>query len=317
MFEKLKDIGQVDPREEFYVCNALIQLIENVYADLDLEHLWQHPHVQGWMSVFKRWAQQPPFRRTWNICEWTYAERFRNFYNDRLRGRPIALPRSFVASHRGVGSGLNENTIDAFICAVRQGASVVELDVTKLKDGELVLWHDEKVDGARVETLTLAQLRQHAPYVVRLADCARELHGLVQLDVELKTPDIESQVIDVLRDEAAQWRRRDFVLTSFDESMIQKVREKDPNVRTGLLLNDRPAYKSAFARFVDLRTDFLAPEESVLGKDELDRAAEQRVPLVPWPVNDLARLEFLLKHDIVAGVITDKVARAVAVKRRV
>lgn len=319
MFEKLQDIGQVDPREEFYVCNALIQLIENVYADLDLEHLWQHPHVQGWMSVFRRWAQQPPFRRTWNICEWTYAERFRNFYNDRLRGRPIALPRSFVASHRGLGggNGLNENTIEAFICAVRQGANVVEFDVRKLKDGELVLWHDEKVDGKRPETLTLAQLRQHAPYVVRLADCARELHGLVQLDVELKTPDIESQVIDVLRDDTAQWRRRDFVLTSFDESMIQKVRAKDQYVRTGLLLKDDATFKNAFARFVDLRTDFLAPEESVLDKDALDRAAEQRVPLVPWPVNDRARLEFLLKHDIVAGVITDEVARALTVKRRV
>jgi glycerophosphoryl diester phosphodiesterase len=75
-----------------------------------------------------------------------------------------------VASNRGVGSGPNENNIDAFICAVRQGASVVELDVTKLKDGELVLCHDEKVDGTRVETL-LAQLGQHALYVVRLADC--------------------------------------------------------------------------------------------------------------------------------------------------
>ena len=88
-------------------------------------------------------------------------------------------------------------------------------------------------------------------------------------------------------------------------------------MRTGLLLKDGPAFKSAFGRFVDLRTDFLAPEESVLDKDALDRAAEQRVPLVPWPVNDPTRLQFLLKHDIVAGVITDKVALAVDVKGRI
>jgi glycerophosphoryl diester phosphodiesterase len=269
------------------------------------------------MTVFRRWAQQPAFRRTWSVCEWTYAERFRNFYNDRLRGRPIGLPRSFVASHRGLGNGLPENTIGAFTGAVRQGASVVELDVRRLKDGELVLWHDNEVKRAPTETLTLAQLRAHAPHVETLADCARHLHGLVQLDVELKTPDIEGQVIDVLRGEAAQWRRRDFVLTSFDESMIRKVRAKDQYVRTGLLLKDRAAFKNAFARFVDLRADFLAPEESVLDKDSLDCAADQRVPLVPWPVNDPARLEFLLKHDIVAGVITDQVALAVDVKRRI
>jgi glycerophosphoryl diester phosphodiesterase len=317
MFDKLPEIGDIDPREEFYVCNALIQLIENVYADLELELLWRHPHVQGWMTVFRRWAQQPAFRRTWRISEWTYAERFRNFYNDRLRGRPLALPRSFVASHRGLGNGVKENTVDAFTRAIGQGASVVELDVRRLKDGELVLWHDPTVGGQAVETLTLPQLRTCMPHVETLRHCATQLHGLVQLDVELKTPDIERQVIDVLRDDAAPWRRRDFVLTSFDQSMIRKVRVRDPYVRTGVLLDEREAYDRAVECFIHLRADFLAPEESLLRKNDLDSAAEQRVPLVPWSVNDESRLAFLLKHDIVAGVITDEVARAVDVKRRI
>src|SRR4030095_10408090 len=44
-------------RDEFYICTELIQLMENVYADLDLEKYYAHPHVQGWMSVFQKWAQ--------------------------------------------------------------------------------------------------------------------------------------------------------------------------------------------------------------------------------------------------------------------
>lgn len=84
MFEGLNPKGPAQ-RDEFYVCNALIQLMENVYADLNLEHNWRHPHVEGWMKVFKRWAQQPEFCRTWKISQDTYAERFRNFYNDRLQ----------------------------------------------------------------------------------------------------------------------------------------------------------------------------------------------------------------------------------------
>jgi hypothetical protein len=87
MFDGLDSPGEgMARRDEFYVCNALIQLMENVYADLDLEHNWDHPHVRGWMRVFKRWAQQPAFGSTWQISESTYAERFRNFYNDRLCG---------------------------------------------------------------------------------------------------------------------------------------------------------------------------------------------------------------------------------------
>jgi hypothetical protein len=31
-------------QHSFYICDALIQLMENVYAELDLERNWEHPH---------------------------------------------------------------------------------------------------------------------------------------------------------------------------------------------------------------------------------------------------------------------------------
>src|SRR5262249_50469374 len=58
MFEEWKPAPRPRPgsplaRDEFYICNAFIQLMESVYGDLDLEHLWHHPDVQGWMKVFE------------------------------------------------------------------------------------------------------------------------------------------------------------------------------------------------------------------------------------------------------------------------
>lgn len=84
LFPEIKSQGLVDKRSEFYVCNALIQLMENVYTDLDLEQYHKHPHVVGWMTVFKQWASQDAFGRTWMISKDTYAKRFQNFYEDRL-----------------------------------------------------------------------------------------------------------------------------------------------------------------------------------------------------------------------------------------
>jgi hypothetical protein len=84
LFSGLSIDGLADRRNEFYVCNVLIQLIEDVYADLDLEQNYDHPHVVGWMSVFKQWAQQGAFSRTWEVSKGTYAPRFQNFYEDRL-----------------------------------------------------------------------------------------------------------------------------------------------------------------------------------------------------------------------------------------
>jgi hypothetical protein len=85
LFDGIRDHGlKVANRDEFYLCNSLIQLIENVYADLDLEENYDHPHVSGWMRVFKNWVREPAFQRTWKISRNTYAERFQNFYSDRL-----------------------------------------------------------------------------------------------------------------------------------------------------------------------------------------------------------------------------------------
>ena len=104
----------------------MIQLMENVYADLNLESNWDHPDVEGWMRVFRGWVKQQEFRRTWRISGATYAERFRNFYNERLRrARGLGLPRSFVASHRGrVKEALGKagNTLDDFDAAIDAGA---------------------------------------------------------------------------------------------------------------------------------------------------------------------------------------------------
>jgi len=66
------------------MCNALIQLMENVYADLDLEQYWEHPHVGGWMSIFRDWAKQQAFSDTWAVSKSTYAPRFQRFFEDRL-----------------------------------------------------------------------------------------------------------------------------------------------------------------------------------------------------------------------------------------
>ena len=95
-----------DERSEFYVINSMIQLMEDVYADLHLEDNFDHPHVEGWMAVFRRWAIQEAFQRTWAISRCTYAERFRRFYDDRLvkrriGRRPLTFESNFIAAHRG------------------------------------------------------------------------------------------------------------------------------------------------------------------------------------------------------------------------
>lgn len=63
----------------FYLCNSVIQLMEDVYVDLDLEEQFNHPDNRGWMNYFKHWSWAPMFRVTWSICASTYGARFQTF----------------------------------------------------------------------------------------------------------------------------------------------------------------------------------------------------------------------------------------------
>lgn len=66
-------------RAGFYLCNTLIQLMENVYTDLRLEEEFAHPGNRGWMNLFRHWAGSGMFRVTWAICIANYGARFQQF----------------------------------------------------------------------------------------------------------------------------------------------------------------------------------------------------------------------------------------------
>lgn len=70
-------IGEI--RQGFYFCNALIQLMEDVYLDLLLEQEYGHPDNRGWMNLFRHWSWAPTFRVTWIISAATYGARFQSF----------------------------------------------------------------------------------------------------------------------------------------------------------------------------------------------------------------------------------------------
>jgi hypothetical protein len=71
-------------RAGFYLCNTLIQLMENVYTDLRLEKEHIHPDNRGWMNLFRHWSWSGMFRVTWAVCVATYGARFQQFCRRQL-----------------------------------------------------------------------------------------------------------------------------------------------------------------------------------------------------------------------------------------
>lgn len=87
------------------------------------------------------------------------------------------LPDRGVAAHRGASATHPENTVEAFREAVRLGAAMVELDLRRTADGEIVVLHDKRVDRTTdgeglVSELTFAEIRRLDAGRHRAADFA-------------------------------------------------------------------------------------------------------------------------------------------------
>jgi hypothetical protein len=73
-----------EARAGFYFCSNLLELMQNVYLDLNLEEEHDHPDNRGWMNLFKHWSWATMFRATYAICCSTLGARFQTFCERRL-----------------------------------------------------------------------------------------------------------------------------------------------------------------------------------------------------------------------------------------
>jgi len=81
LFPGMNSFGPNNQRQRnaFYFCTSLIQLMENVYLDLDLEDNLNHPDNAGWMHVFSNWTKNSTFIAAWRLSHDTYGTLFQRW----------------------------------------------------------------------------------------------------------------------------------------------------------------------------------------------------------------------------------------------
>ena len=130
------------------------------------------------------------------------------------------MPGLIRVGHKGADHVAPGNTIASFEAALEHGVDMIEFDVLPRRDGSLVLAHDP--EDARSRTpLTLAEGLDHF---------AGEAYGGVELDVDLKVPGYEREVIDGLRERGLDDRA--LISSTYPESLAL-VRELHPDIRRG------------------------------------------------------------------------------------
>jgi glycerophosphoryl diester phosphodiesterase len=221
-----------------------------------------------------------------------------------------------VVAHRGDHSSATANTVSAFESAIRRGADMVESDVRRTADGELVLHHDDVVGNRLLASLhhdEAVRLAARQGYALpRVADLLALAAGRVRLNLELKEAHCAEALARLLFDH--RFHVAEFWITSFEAPALAEMTEASPGVRTGLLVWDMNG-AAALEQFRTHPVDFLAPDCALLDADTMAAAAKEAVPLLPWTVNDPSAMRTLLRAPTVMGIITDRLAEALDVRR--
>ena len=207
-----------------------------------------------------------------------------------------------IAHRGGPAAGVEENSLAAFAGAHGAGADMVELDVRRSGDGRLVVVHDAAVAGLAVRRTSLAALRAATGLeLVELSTVVEFAAGRIGLDIELKEPGYEDEVVAAV--EPARAAGQPLVVTSFFARVVRRVRTREPDIDTGLLV--RSAAARLPRRLATSGARYLLPPASALRRGVLDAAAHAGVQAIPWTVNAPDDLRRTLGHPAVAGVITD------------
>ncbi len=232
-----------------------------------------------------------------------------------MRSRPDAGP--VVCGHRG-GHGPDyppENTIPAFLRAIDEGASAIELDVRATSDGEVVVFHDPDLarlagrrdrvsDLTAREVLALRLPGGHA--IPRLAEVLDTLRGKAVVNVEIKADlprrrRLVRAVVDVIRRSGCE-----VVISSFHPAVVALARATS-GVEVAQLFPERwtPFWRAGLLAATPRLVAAVHLAGSAVDRALVERLVARGLRVALWTVNDTARALELISWGA-AWIITDE-----------
>jgi glycerophosphoryl diester phosphodiesterase len=143
-----------------------------------------------------------------------------------------------IIGHRGASGIEPENTIRSFKKAEEAGVDMIELDVRRSKDGEIVVVHDSDLlrifgDPRTIRSLTLAEIKRVSTEYNREIPTLDEVLANIRTDlnIEIKVHGIEQQVLSKIKNFPHK-----VLISCFYPGILKKLRTLDEKIGLALLL---------------------------------------------------------------------------------
>jgi len=244
-------------------------------------------------------------------------------YLDILRNgsllQTISLDQVMVTSHRGYSFSYPENTIIAIERAIEVYADYVEVDVRVTQDRQFVLLHDDNLLRTTGVNVSVSKL----PFVVvnaldagkwlnakfagetipSLQEALETTKGRVNLNLDLK---FSERQVDLIPDLVALIDEYDMqfqvILTSTCLVCLEKAKEINPNIQTGLI-----TYRVTPSLLANPLIDIVSMKATFVTQSIVQEVQNSNKIILVWTVNTRAEIERLSSFGV-NNIITSRPA---------
>ncbi|MBR2769647.1 MAG: glycerophosphoryl diester phosphodiesterase membrane domain-containing protein [Solobacterium sp.] len=287
---------------------ALFQAIVQDYyyrvcekADIEIPEYTEHPH----------YLSRKPVRVLTTVISvitiyFSFPARYRQF----KWMMNTSAGETMIMAHRGYSEIAPENTMPAFEAAYDAGVKAIELDVQMLKDGTIIVMHDDNFErtcgvNKNVWDATYDEVKKYdagklfssefeGTRVPTLEEVIKYCKGKLFINIEIKRnghdEGIEKAVVDIVR-------AHDFIdncdVTSQDYETLVKVKEANPDVLT--------AYTTVIG-LGEIETleaaSIISIQETFANFENVERLHRAGKRVFVWTVNSRSAMETLVSLNV-------------------
>jgi glycerophosphoryl diester phosphodiesterase len=232
-------------------------------------------------------------------------------------------PTYWLIAHRGASAFAPENTLPSMRLAKQMGAQWVEFDVVLSKDGELFIFHDEKLDRtsngkgliAKASAAELKQLDagrwyateyQHTPIPTLSIMLAYLAEIKMGMNLEIKPADdrIELLVDGIFSAIEKHWSNELPIplISSFSIEALRYARVRNPSARLGLLLHE---WRDDWQKLADeLNCYSVHLNKQIVTKERVNAIHNTDRKVLCYTVNDIVQAKHLFEIGM-DGIFSD------------
>jgi glycerophosphoryl diester phosphodiesterase len=219
-------------------------------------------------------------------------------------------------AHRGDPAGERENTLASFAAAAALGADMIELDLRRTRDGEIVVLHDQTLQrlwevDASVGDLDLAEVAATGEGDVRIPTLGEVLAAVpVPLMVDFTRREVVPGALDaVLR--AGALRRCLFVTGNLEA--LRMLRGLSSEARIGLTWTENSS--PPLQLLDELHAEYWNPMFGLVTPEGVAAVHDAGLKVFTWTVDEPEDMTRVVGAGV-DGVVSNRIAELVAFLRR-